>query len=150
MIWNETALDAWIADPQAVIPGNRMIYDGLADAQARADLIAYIAQAQQQEAASQGGMMGMGAAEMPNLKAAGPEDQVMTIFHCGDTYDVTNGKGATVSVWEFNLRFKTDGSELGPEPGKPVMVGAGMMGDRASIVFAAPKEISTFIQEEYR
>jgi cytochrome c len=150
IVWNETTLDAWIADPQAVIPGNRMTYDGLADAQARADLIAYLAQAQQQEAASQGGMMDMGAAEMPNLKAVGPAEQVTAIRHCGDTYDVTNGRGETASVWEFNLRFKTDGSEFGPEPGKPVMVGAGMMGDRASIVFAAPKEISTFIQEECR
>jgi cytochrome c len=54
VVWNEPTLDAWIADPQAVIPGNRMTYDGLADAQARADLIAYLAQAQQQEAAPQG------------------------------------------------------------------------------------------------
>jgi cytochrome c len=150
VVWNEMTLDAWIADPQAVIPRNRMTYDGLADAQARADLIAYLAQAQQQEAASQSGMMGMGAAEIPNLKAAGPDDVVTAILHCGDTYDVTNGESETVSVWEFNLRFKTDGSELGPEPGKPVMVGAGMMGDRASIVFATPKEISAFIQEECR
>jgi hypothetical protein len=35
--------------------------------------------------------------------------------------------------------------ELGPEPGKPVIVGAGMMGDRASVVFASPQEISPFI-----
>jgi cytochrome c len=95
-------------------------------------------------------MMGMGATEMPNLKTAGPEDQVTAILRCGDTYEVTNGNGEIEPFWEFNLRFKTDGSELGPEPGKPVMVGAGMMGDRASIVFATPKEISAFIQEECR
>ena len=48
---------------------------------------------------------------------------------------------------EFNLRFKTDSSKLGPRPGQPVAVGAGMQGDRASIVFASPKEISTAIAE---
>ena len=127
-------------------PHNRMTFDGLADAQARADLIAYLAEAQHEEAPPQGGMMG--AAEKPNLKAVAPDDVVTAILHCGDTYEVTNGEGETVAVWEFNLRFKTDGSELGPDPGKPVMVGAGMMGDRASIVFAAPKEISAFIKEE--
>jgi cytochrome c len=51
-------------------------------------------------------------------------------------------------VWEFNLRFKTDSSALGPQPAKPVIVGAGMQGDRASIVFAAPNEIGTFVRRE--
>ena len=46
----------------------------------------------------------------------------------------------------MNLRFKTDSGDFGPKPGKPVIVGAGMMGDRASVIFAAPTEISTFIQ----
>jgi cytochrome c len=32
--------------------------------------------------------------------------------------------------------------------GKPVLVGAGMQGDRASVVFASPSEISTFIRAE--
>ena len=47
----------------------------------------------------------------------------------------------------FNLRLKTDSSKLGPLPGNPVVVGAGMQGDRASIVFASPKEISGFIKQ---
>lgn len=32
-------------------------------------------------------------------------------------------------------------------PGKPVAVGAGMQGDRASVVFSSPKEISETIKE---
>jgi len=48
--------------------------------------------------------------------------------------------------WEFNLRFKTDGSERGPLRGKPVLVSAGMVGDRAQAVFSAPDEISAFIE----
>jgi cytochrome c len=59
---------------------------------------------------------------------------------------VKTADGKTNRVWEFNLRFKTDSSKDGPLPGKPVIVGAGMQGDRASIVFAAPGEISSFIR----
>jgi len=40
--WNEQTLDAFIADPQGVVPGNRMPFAGVTDAAARADLIAYL------------------------------------------------------------------------------------------------------------
>lgn len=144
--WDEATLDPWLADPQTFIPGNRMAFRGLPDAQARADLIAYLAQAEHETAeAQQGGMMGMGGGDPPDLKTLGPEHRVTAIRHCADTYEVATADGATEPYWEMNLRFKTDGSRLGPEPGKPVIVGAGMMGDRASVIFAAPTEISPFI-----
>jgi cytochrome c len=72
---------------------------------------------------------------------------VRSIKYCGDTYTVETADGRIEKVWEFNLRFKTDSGKLGPAPGKPVIVGAGMQGDRASIVFAAPKEISETIDQ---
>jgi len=65
---------------------------------------------------------------------------------CGDTYTVETADGKKQRVWEFNLRFKTDSSKDGPLPGKPVIVGAGMQGDRASVVFAGPAEIGNFIK----
>ena len=34
-----------------------------------------------------------------------------------------------------------------PTPGKPVIVAAGMQGERASVVFAAPAEINSFIKQ---
>jgi cytochrome c2 len=40
--WTPETLDAYIADPQKMVPGNRMPYAGLTDAGARADLIAYL------------------------------------------------------------------------------------------------------------
>lgn len=76
--WSTETLDAWLADPRAFIPNSRMTFPGIADAKARADLIAYL------QAASSG-------------------------------------------------QAETGG-------------GDGMMGDRASIIFAAPEEISAFIQ----
>src|SRR3954470_1175083 len=38
-------LDKFIADPQAMVPGNRMPYAGMASAADRADLIAYLERA---------------------------------------------------------------------------------------------------------
>jgi len=43
--WTAQTLDAFIADPQQVVPANRMPYAGLPDAGARADLIAYLQKA---------------------------------------------------------------------------------------------------------
>lgn len=73
---------------------------------------------------------------------------VAAIRHCRDTYWVTTGSGRVIPYWEFNLRFKTDSSERGPAPGKPVMVPAASMGDRAQVVFAEPREISDFIRSQ--
>ncbi len=41
--WTPDKLDAYIAQPKQVVPGGKMKYDGLEDAQARDDLIAYLA-----------------------------------------------------------------------------------------------------------
>ncbi len=41
-IWDEAALDAWLADPKGFAPGNKMIFAGVKDATARANLIAYL------------------------------------------------------------------------------------------------------------
>jgi cytochrome c len=51
VVWNEITLDAWIAAPQSFIPGSRTTFPGLPDAQARVDLIAYLARAEYQDAA---------------------------------------------------------------------------------------------------
>jgi cytochrome c len=42
IVWTPEALDKFIADPQAVVPANRMPYAGMASASDRADLIAYL------------------------------------------------------------------------------------------------------------
>jgi cytochrome c len=43
--WTPEALEKFIADPQAMVPGNRMPYAGMAGAADRADLIAYLQKA---------------------------------------------------------------------------------------------------------
>jgi cytochrome c len=45
IVWDETTLDQFIANPRGVVPGTKMPFAGIADAQERADLIAYLKQA---------------------------------------------------------------------------------------------------------
>ena len=90
-----------------------------------------------------GGMMGGG--HVPNLKKLYSAQRVQTITHCNDTYTVTTANGRSRKFWERNLRLKTDTSEDGPEKNAPALVDAGMMGDRADVIFADPSEISPFI-----
>ena len=43
IVWSPQTLEAYLTDPQALVPGNRMPYAGMADPGDRADLIAYLA-----------------------------------------------------------------------------------------------------------
>jgi hypothetical protein len=45
------------------------------------------------------------------------------------------------------LADKTDASDEGPQRGARAFVGAGMMGDRADVIFASPVEISGSISQ---
>jgi len=153
VVWDADTLDRWLKDPAQFIPDNRMTFQGIADATARGDLIAYlkVASSGAPQAAQQGdagGMMGGMASEHPDLKKLEPGDQVKAIRYCRDTYHVTTGDGETHDFWEANLRFKTDSSELGPPTGAPAILPAGMMGDRASVIFAKPEEISALIKRQ--
>ena len=156
IIWGDKTLDEWLKDPQHVIPGNTMTFPGVKDGRQRADLLAFLKDATQPGrvppiAAQRGdsrmsGMMGMmGGGPVPNLKMLKPEERVQTVTHCRDTYRVITADGKTHDFWERNLRFKTDVSDDGPQKGAPAIVPAGMMGDRADVIFAAPEEISGFI-----
>jgi cytochrome c len=42
IVWDDVTLDAFLAEPQAALPGNAMPFPGLPDAQHRLDLIAYL------------------------------------------------------------------------------------------------------------
>jgi cytochrome c len=151
--WNETNLDAFLNNPRGFIPGSRMTMRGLQAPRERQDVIAYLKTlggqgAPPSEAGATTAMpRGMRAPEMANLKELEPAHQVTAIRHCGDTYHVTVASGETAPFWEFNLRFKTDSSANGPRPGRPAYIPASMMGDRAFVVFASPREISAFIEE---
>jgi cytochrome c len=133
---------------------------GMAGAAGRQDIIAYLEQLASGAAAAQtptsdqesdrnGGMMGMmGASEPADISQPSPSQRVVSLQYCRDTYEVTTADGERRKFWEFNLRFKTDSSDLGPPEGKPVMLPAGMQGDRAFVIFHGPEAISGFVAEK--
>jgi cytochrome c len=88
----------------------------------------------------------MGGGRDPNLKKLDPAKQVKAITYCNDSYRVTTANGKTRHFWERNLRFMTDSSKNGPERGAPAIMPAGMLGDRAAVIFAAPEEITRMIE----
>jgi cytochrome c len=45
IVWSAETLDKYVADPQAMIPANRMPYAGMTNASDRADLVAYLLKA---------------------------------------------------------------------------------------------------------
>ena len=69
---------------------------------------------------------------------------MQSVRYCRDTYEVATADGKKRKFFERNLRFKTDSSEDGPAKGAPALVAAGMMGDRADVIFAMPDEFGQF------
>ena len=153
-VWEGDTLNAWLADPQAMIPGTFMIFPGIKEDQARADLVAFLAVAM-----APGGHEAVVAQRLapgeyvqgqsPEPLAAAPADRTVTeLRHCRDSYFVTTADRTETSFFEMNVRLKLDSRSTGPEPGKPVIVGAGMMGDRVSIIFASVADLMRFLVEK--
>ena len=146
IVRTEDTLNAWLANPQALIPGNRMAVI-IEDQGVRADIIAYLVATQGPTEVRKDGLPVPFQTQL-DLKSTGAATRVASIRLCRDTYDVTMENGVTQQFWERNLRLKTDSSSEGPPAGKPVLIQGGQQGDRASVVFATPAEISSSIKSE--
>lgn len=152
--WNEDTLNAWLAGPQMMIPGNYMIFRGIGDDQARADLIAFLALASAPGGHQSVVAQGLVPSEYVHGQQPEPlgeppaEQQVTAVRHCRDSYFVTTADGTETPFWEMNVRLKLDTRATGPVAGKPAIVGAGMMGDRFSTIFASPDDLTRFVVEE--
>jgi len=155
--WDEQSLDGYLKNPAEFMPGNHMTFPGIPDDKARASIIAFLKSAaetpndQSRTAQSPpGSMQGMGPMQgmrpVPRLKTVDASSRVKSITYCRDTFTVITEDGKSREFWERNLRFKTDSSDEGPDKEAPAILAAGMMGDRASVVFASPEEISRFIK----
>lgn len=154
VVWDAKSLDRWLASPSRFIPDNHMPFAGIPNPEQRADLIAFLKEASSGQAqmadraGGMGGIMGGMAPHFTDLKKVGPDKQVRSIRMCRDSYFVTTADGKTADFWEPNLRFETDSSDLGPPKGTPAIMPAGMMGDRATVIFAIPEEISASIKHQ--
>jgi cytochrome c len=59
-VWTPRALDAWLAEPFAFLPGNRMTFPGLPNGNDRNDLIAYLLQYTSSDAGTENKEEGQG------------------------------------------------------------------------------------------
>lgn len=154
IVWNENTLNAWLADPQAMVPGTTMTFRGMRDDKARADIIAFLRQATAKggyDDVIKNGVIseGMAMGQMPpDLSSAGPQQTITSIRHCGDAYYVTTADGTTRPLWETNVRLKIDTSLRGPKPDKPALLGSGMVGDRVSVVFSSLAELTAGLKDQ--
>ena len=153
-LWDETTLNAWLADPAAFVPGNQMTFRGIANDKGRQDLIAFLRLAMAPDGAKTAVARGLipaaiarGQAPEP-LGDAGRDEQVTSIRHCQNSFFVVMADGREHVFWEMNLRLKVDSGATGPQEGKPVLAASGMQGDRASLIFSDPAQISAFIQRK--
>ena len=152
--WEAGSLDAFLADPRAMFPGTYMTFRGIEDPAARADLVAFLRAATAPggaESMVEQGIIPEGLARgqvPPPLGDAPPEARIAAIRHCGDTFFVTTEAGSEIPVWEKNVRIKIDGAETGPPAGVPVLLGAGMQGDRVPVIFASLEDMRRFLAEK--
>ncbi len=138
--WTEKTLDQWLENPNKFVPGTSMRIRPIADASMRQDIVAFLKASRIKSSEVKQ------KPRMPDLKQVPPNQRITGIWYCPDAYQVAVETGATHTFWEFNLRFKIDSSLNGPEKGQPVLVGQGMRGDRAQVVFSTPAEVSTYIK----
>lgn len=151
--WNEAALDGWLENPRAMIPDTYMAFKGIPDAGVRADLIAFL-----RIGGKDGGKQAVADGLIPTawlrggapdpIHDAPPEARIAEIRHCGDSFFITTEAGGVTPFWEKNVRLKIDSVETGPPPGVPVMLGAGMGGDRVSVIFASLADLQSFVKEQ--
>ncbi|MGX1501069.1 cytochrome c [Labrenzia sp. MBR-25] len=151
--WNAAALDGWLKDPAGMIPGTYMTFRGIGDPQARADIVAFLEIAGQpgggrkvvDEGLIPAGWLRAGAPEP--IGDPPPEMRVTAIHHCGDSYFITTGDGRETPYWEKNIRLKIDSVKTGPPAGVAVILGAGMGGDRFSVIFSSLADLDRLVTE---
>ncbi len=88
-----------------------------------------------------------GHGDMADLKKVASDNAVTVLTYCKGIYSVTTASGTTHQFKEFDLRFKTDSSEMGPSAGRPAFIKAGMGNDRVFVVFSSLAELKTFPKE---
>ncbi len=81
-----------------------------------------------------------------HLADAPLDQQVEAISYCQGVYRVVTKQGEPVEYPEFDLRFKTDSSKDGPNPGTAVLINAGMRGDRGFVIFSSPEVLMIYLK----
>lgn len=150
--WSPSILDAWIEAPEKMVPGTYMSFPGIPDPEVRADLVTFLMIA----GAKEGGAEQLIPTSWTRSFApdpigeGSPNNRVSSVRHCGDSYFIQTEDGTSHPFWEKNVRLKIDSMETGPPLGTPVILDAGMRGDRISVIFKSIDDISRLVVEECR
>jgi cytochrome c len=92
LVWDEDTLNAWLADPEKLVPGNYMIFRGIRDNKARGDLIAFLKEAMVPGGAKSVVKRGLITKETVTgqrpepLRDVAADQQVTAVRHCRATY----------------------------------------------------------------
>jgi cytochrome c len=154
--WSPSVLDAWVEAPEKMVPGTYMSFPGIPDPEVRADLVAFLMIAGAKDGAKRVVAENLIPASWTRSVApdpigeGSPENRVTSIRHCGDSYIIATEDGTSIPFWEKNVRLKVDSMETGPPEGTPVILGAGMRGDRVSVIFKSVADLSRLLVEECR
>jgi cytochrome c len=152
--WDEITLDAWLAKPEAMVPGTTMLFRGIQNDATRGSLIAFLRLAMARGGAERAVADGLisknlAAGQLPqDLTSLGSNQRIREIRHCRDAFHVTTADGAEFPFWETNVRLKIDTSRRGPKSGEPVLLRSGMAGDRVSVVFSSAAELARLVDEK--
>ena len=75
---------------------------------------------------------------------------MVAVHYHQDTYSVTTADGRSTDFLGGQSSLSRSDSNHAPVPlsGKPVILLTGMMGDRASVFFASPAEMSSLIKHQ--
>jgi len=151
--WDATSLDAWLENPQAMIAGTTMTFRGISDGGQRANLIAFLEQAGGPDGA--GKLVAEGIIPASYIRGQAPRPisdapayaRVTAVRHCGDSFFIKTADGERSAHWEKSVRLKIDSTDTGPPPGDGVLLGAGMQGDRFSVIFASVADLRRLVFE---
>jgi cytochrome c len=152
-IWNELTLDAWIKDPLAFVDGTYMTFAGMKEDASRADLIEFLKLALANEDATSLRAKRMLPEDIvrgqvpDSLHDPSPAQLVVSVRHCRNTFFLVTADGVERPIWETNLRLKVDTGPAGPMGERPILMPSGMQGDKASLIFSDPAQISRVIEK---
>lgn len=88
IVWNESMLDKCLSNPEATVPGNLMLVEGLREEKARADLIAFLQVASEGKGPREMKREGLVRIHGLNYKDR-PEDAEKWLDELGDPYTRT-------------------------------------------------------------
>ena len=154
IVWDQNTFNAWLADPQAMVPGTTMTFQGIRQSDTLSKLIAFLRLALVPGGAAKVVQQGLISAALadgqlpPDLSSVSANQRVREIRRCRDAYYITTADGGRFPFWESNVRLKIDTSSRGPKNGEPVLLRSGMAGDRVSVVFSSLSEIGRLIGEK--